>query len=234
MEHSFNVELAKEYGILEAILLKSIFFWIEKNKANNRHFYDGKYWTYNSIKAFNELFPYASEKTIRRTLNGLIEKEILITGNYNKNCYDRTLWYAFTEKGNSIITKKEIDLPIWANGNTETGEPIPYNIPYKETDIKENIKRKKAMENFEIFYQAYPRKVGKANVEKWFNKNKPNPELFDKIIRALEEHKELKQWQDKQYIPHPSTWLNQKRWEDELEDKIKITKVERRYNNVNW
>ena len=36
MEHSFNIELAKEYGILEAILLKNIWFWIEKNRANEK------------------------------------------------------------------------------------------------------------------------------------------------------------------------------------------------------
>ena len=35
MQHSFNIELAKEYGILEAIIINNLFFWIEKNKANN-------------------------------------------------------------------------------------------------------------------------------------------------------------------------------------------------------
>ena len=55
MKHSFDVELAKEYGILEAILIQNIYFWIEKNKANKKHFYDGRYWTYNSKKAFSEM-----------------------------------------------------------------------------------------------------------------------------------------------------------------------------------
>ena len=69
MEHSFNIELAKEYGILEAILLKNIWLWIEKNRANEKNFYDGTYWTYNSTRAFNELFPYASESSIKRALD---------------------------------------------------------------------------------------------------------------------------------------------------------------------
>ena len=99
---------------------------------------------------------------------------------------------------------------------------------------KENIKEK---ENFEKFYSSYPRKVGKANVEKWFVKNKPNEELMNIILNSLEEHKKLKQWQDKQYIPHPTTWLNQKRWEDDLSKEEKVTetnKNERRYSNVSW
>ena len=99
---------------------------------------------------------------------------------------------------------------------------------------KENIKEK---ENFEKFYSSYPRKVGKANVEKWFIKNKPNEELMKIILNSLEEHKKLKQWQDKQYIPHPTTWLNQKRWEDDLSKELKISNKdnsERRYNDVSW
>lgn len=51
--HSFNPLLAKEVGIECAILLYNIEFWIEKNKANNKHFYEGRYWTYNSTKAFD-------------------------------------------------------------------------------------------------------------------------------------------------------------------------------------
>ena len=58
MIHSFDIEVAKKYGITEAILLNNINFWIEKNKANEINFYDGYYWTFNSKKAFSELFPY--------------------------------------------------------------------------------------------------------------------------------------------------------------------------------
>lgn len=72
-------------------------------------------------------------------------------------------------------------------------------------------------QKFEKFYEAYPKKVSKENTKKWFLKNKPNDELFNKIMEALENYKKSKQWKDKQYIPYPSTWLNQKRWEDELE-----------------
>ena len=60
--HSFNTKIAKKLGMVEAVLLHNIQFWIEKSKANNKHFYKGKYWTYNSAKAFSELFDYLSEK----------------------------------------------------------------------------------------------------------------------------------------------------------------------------
>ena len=129
MEHHFNVEIAKEYGILEAIILNNLQHWIEKNRANGKNFHDGHYWTYNSAKAFSELFPYASQKQIRKALQNLIAEGIIQTGNYNKNPYDRTLWYSFTEKGDSIFQMVKIDVPKRENGNDLEGQPIPDNKP---------------------------------------------------------------------------------------------------------
>ena len=62
MEHSFDIEIATKFGLIEAILLNNIWWWVEKNKANGNNYYDGNYWTYNSTKAFAELFPYVSQK----------------------------------------------------------------------------------------------------------------------------------------------------------------------------
>ena len=147
MEHSFNIELAKEYGILEAILLKNIWFWIEKNRANEKNFYDGTYWTYNSTRAFNELFPYASESSIKRALKSLQEKGIIKTGNYNKSSYDRTLWYAFTDLGYSIVSNRQMEVNKSSNGNEQNGLTIPdINTDDKTKDIKTNKKEKKETE----------------------------------------------------------------------------------------
>ena len=102
MNHSFNVAVAAEYGILEAVLFENISYWVEKNKANDVHFHDGYYWTYNSAKAFSEMFPYVSSRTISRALHHLCDEELLIIGDYNENPYDKTLWYTLTPKGQGI------------------------------------------------------------------------------------------------------------------------------------
>ena len=81
MYHSFDTELAEKYGILEAILLNHLLFWIEKNKANEINFHDGYFWTYNSTKAFSKLFPYASQRQIQNALKHLKEEGIIQTGN---------------------------------------------------------------------------------------------------------------------------------------------------------
>lgn len=79
-------------------------------------------------------------------------------------------------------------------------------------NIKEIYKEK-----FEFFWKEYPRKEKKFETEKWFIKNKPTDELFSRIIIQLKKFKESPDWKkDKgKYIPYPTTWLNQKRWEDE-------------------
>ena len=134
-QHSFDIDIAKEYGVLEAVLLMHLQFWIEKNRANETNFFDGEYWTYNSTRAFNELFPYVSERQIKTALKHLRDEGIIKVGNYNTVAYDRTLWYAFTKKGQSIVQKCPMDSTKMSNGKAENVRPIP-NI---NTDIKPNI-----------------------------------------------------------------------------------------------
>lgn len=138
MYHSFDVEIAKKYGIAEAIILNHLDFWIEKNIANDSNFFDGEYWTYNSIKAMKTLYPYMSEKKIRSALNKLKDEDLIKTGNYNKSAYDRTLWYAITEKGKSILQNGKMEIPEKGNGNTEKVKCIYTDIrtDSKNTDIE--------------------------------------------------------------------------------------------------
>lgn len=93
MEHQFNVEIAKLVGVNAAIIFKNISHWCEKNKANEKHFYDGKYWTYNSLSAFEKLFPYLSVKQIKTALDKLKQEGFIDFGEYNSNPWDRTRWY---------------------------------------------------------------------------------------------------------------------------------------------
>ena len=216
MEHSFDIDIAKEYGILEAILLKHIYYWIEKNKANGKHFYEGKHWTYSSINAFAELFPYASAKKIRNSLNKLIELDLIETGNFNTLPFDRTTWYSLTEKGTSIYPKGQMTF-------AQKGKPIPYintnninnNMVILTNDLNE-------LENlFEEFWKLYPKKIKKKDSKRIFLKVCKNIETYELIIKGLNEHLNSDSWNkdNGKYIPYPSTWLNGERWNDEVISK---------------
>lgn len=139
MTHSFDIDVAMEYGVNCAIILQNLYYWVEKNRANEKHFYDGMYWTYNSVKAFEELFPYLSSKQIRSALNKLIDDGIIVDGNYNDSAYDRTKWYAVTEKGMCFFQKGKHDLPHRANGDTEKDESL-YIYKYNNIDITTDSK----------------------------------------------------------------------------------------------
>ena len=94
MNHSFDIDIARTHGVDAAIIIENFRFWIAKNKANGRHFYDGRWWTYNSSKAMAELFPYWSAKQIERIISKLKESGVLLVGHYSQNAYDRTNWYS--------------------------------------------------------------------------------------------------------------------------------------------
>lgn len=229
MQHSFDAELAKEYGILEAILIQNIYFWIEKNKANNKHFYDGRYWTYNSRKAFSEMFPYSSYDKIRRALEKLENLNILITGNYNKQWSDRTLWYSFSDVGLSIVQKRQMQMANFTNDigqncqmtNGTTATPIPYINTYTNTDNKqENIKENsEPASNLEVYKEI----VGYMNVvneHHRFNKKIPfsykyQSKATQKLINArlregydIEEFKDVIWWGYKKFVENEFTTQN--------------------------
>ena len=81
-----------------------------------------------------------------------------------------------------------------------------------------NKKNKEINVLFERFWSAYPRHVAKQEALKRFEKLNPSEELLETMLKAIEKQKGSEQWtkDNGQYIPHPSTWLNQSRWEDEL------------------
>ena len=83
-------------------------------------------------------------------------------------------------------------------------------ISPKGNDVKED--------KFLVFWKAYPKKVGKGAAEKSFAKFNPNDTLLKTMVESINQQKQSERWQKEngQYIPNPATWLNQKRWEDEL------------------
>ena len=157
MHHSFDVDIAVEFGLKDSILLQHLIFWLQKNKANNKNYYDEHYWTYSSMKAFSELFPYFSEKEIRGIIGRLKKKNVLLIGNYNETKYDRTQWYAISDDWKHLLeipksTKRNNAFDKKANGLDQKessirqkgkwirqkGEPIPDLSTYSKTNTKES------------------------------------------------------------------------------------------------
>lgn len=77
-------------------------------------------------------------------------------------------------------------------------------------------------EYFDKFWSCYPKKTAKQSALKAFLKLNPDEELLNKMLSSLEQQKKSVQWtkDNGQYIPYPATWLNGKRWEDELQQPV--------------
>lgn len=112
---------------------------------------------------------------------------------------------------------------------TEPNEAKPSQISQKDKD-KEKDNDKERIDTltlkgsgispgespFDAFWRAYPRKTGKGDARNKFAKALTKT-TFETIMTALERVKGSAQWQRDggQYIPHPATWLNQERWDDD-------------------
>lgn len=107
-----------------------------------------------------------------------------------------------TEQDESLVVQKADD--------RKAKSPCPSMTPEQEDPM------------FDQFWEADPRKVGKRNAQKAFERLQVDKPLLDKMLRQIAHAKQSRQWQDVQYIPHPATWLNGRRWEDELptEDEL--------------
>lgn len=91
------------------------------------------------------------------------------------------------------------------------------------TDITEARAAKKAEEQeqdvrFETFWSLYPKKVAKVAAKKAWAKVKPSPELYTLIMDKLDSFTRSEDWikEGGRYVPNPATWLNGKRWLDEI------------------
>ena len=180
MTHHFNTEIAKIYGIEEAIIIDNLFFWIIKNEANGKNFFEGRYWTFNSVKSYNKLFTYMTESKIYRILNKLVSEDIIIKDNFNDNAFDRKGWYAFSDNGKTILENHDYHFSKIENGDKQNENTIADSKQqivneYTTKDDKDKSLSKKELEvdlnsAFEDCWKAYHRKGNKAASLKIWNK----------------------------------------------------------------
>lgn len=220
MEHSFNVQFAKKYGIEEAIIVHNFYFWLRKNIANEKHLHNGRAWTYNSNTAFTLLFPYINKTKVFRVLKNLEENKIILKGNFNENVWDKTLWYSFSDFGFSELNACGYDIIdfVKMNHRDNQNEPtIPYN---KHTDSNKEIEdnklssTKKDIDDFvDRMYKLYPTKCPKRNC--YLGKSNKDKQRIKTLLKTYSKEQieqvfnnEIEEKYNKQYMQNFSTFLN--------------------------
>lgn len=92
------------------------------------------------------------------------------------------------------------------------------DVSDKSADTRKEAGKEPESDRFDRFWAAYPRKVAKVTARRAFNKIKPDDALLKTMLEAIEYYQHTDQWtrDSGKFIPHPATWLRQKRWEDEM------------------
>ena len=124
MLHCYDSEVAKIVGIPAAAIFHNIAYWIFHHETNGTNLQQGEHWTYNSAAAFSEQFPELTQDQVRRALEKLRDSGFIKVGNFNKNRFDRTSWYAIGEKGRAAY-----EAQFCGKGFSKTAASISKNIP---------------------------------------------------------------------------------------------------------
>lgn len=191
--HSFNVDIAKKYGINIAVILQNLLFWTEKKLANCQLEDDGLAYIYNSVSAWQKLFPYLSEKQIRCALNTLENDGYLVSRqDLNQSSMDRTKHYALTEKAlqewlntneiNGKMQDNKRDACIVTKGQMDSDKMAVATEPKvklltdnKHTDINTDIKHIKKIpkKDFaQLDYSCWPELPDQQILDDWFDLRK--------------------------------------------------------------
>lgn len=100
--------------------------------------------------------------------------------------------------------------------NLTSGNLTLKNTNTKNTNIKENNNQRSLDYHFELFWKSYPRKIGKGAAKSAFEKAVKKTDA-PRILEVVFDYANKADLPDIQFIPHPATWLNQERWDDDLD-----------------
>jgi hypothetical protein len=232
--HTFDPKIAQEVGIPAAVIFQNIRFWVAKNAAFGsvgRHYRDGAWWTYHSIKGMALLFPYLTENQVRRAIDRLVEVGLIEAGNYNKLPFDRTRWFRLCRplhlaelpngRGEDATPIPDVTSDITTDslfGSNEPHSALTPAAPFSKQDSSTSERRNTREEidaTFDRFWQAYPKRTEKKAAKAKFigaiRREKIDPEILIRAAAAYAQTDSVKRG----YAKNPTTWLNGGCWEDE-------------------
>lgn len=211
-------DLSNDSKMAYAILKNRLILSIKNNWLDN----DGAVYIFYTWDKLSEVMNISRRK-IADTINQLKERNLIDVVRQGRGLPAKI--YVKKLKPNAYASRND-----FIESNNEQEDEIKEEKQVKEKSKTEN----KQQEYFSIFWASYPKKVGKGAAEKSWKKIKPTKDLLEKMLNAIEIAKQSMQWNkdNGQYIPNPATWLNQKRWEDEIIIDNKYSNKSKNSNNM--
>jgi hypothetical protein len=214
---AFYPQLARELGdIASAIYYQQLYYWRDKGKRD-----DG--WIYKSVKEIEE------ETTLTRKQQDRIRKNLLEKGwiEAKKKMANGAPTYHYRCLMMIDVVLTKVKFRSVPKGQNEVSQRDKSEVSQRDNSITENTReynntrefktKQRAKIDFDIFWQAYGKKYDKPKCKtKWDR------------LKLTEQHavleyipKYLSTIKDKQFQKYPATFLNNRSWENEIDDKPK-------------
>jgi len=214
---AFHPSLAKLFGgINEAIYWQQLHYWSDKGNREDGFIYKTK----DNIEKETTL-TRRQQDPVRKKLEelGVLEVKNIKVENAP------TLHYRVNvAKVMALLEKQEkekLKNPISTKGTNGKAHNVlmeKYNMYLSSITESTTESTTDTYVCFDKFWEQYPRKENKQKARTSFNSKKFSKETFDSIMRFISEAKSSERWTKNkgQYIPHATTFLNGKRWTDDI------------------
>jgi hypothetical protein len=212
-----RISKSNKIASLSSDTVRLLYTWMLSHLDVNGNFYADPVMVNNLV--FTRLGH--SVDTVSNALDELAEKELIIRYKIGGEIY---LNYPdFNEKQPKLNPDREgtPDIPNITEESLINNSGVTQELIKSEKTQYKRREDKRREDNsqplgFDEFWKEYPRKVNKKESLTAWKKAKLPP--LETLLNVLNKHKESEQWtkDNGKFIPHPSTWLNKERWNDEL------------------
>ena len=193
--HTFDIKLAREFGIEEALLIHHFQYWIGINKKRKKAFQEDRTWTFQTYQEIADHFPYLSYAKVRHAIDNLVKSNIIIRKNLNNNPMVKTPWFAFVDEEafsinvydceishttvkNDTSTYKNKDTKNKDKNNNRVPEKPPIPIPEKASIDAVVV----VLENSNLKEQE------KVSLSKWIEKNGFKKDEIEEAAQIVAEY----------------------------------------------
>lgn len=124
-----DVDMACKLSLNEAIFIQQLHYWLGRYAKKPSHIHDGRVWVWNAIsvsktkkdegvRSWKDNFPFWSASTIRRTIQQLTDRGIIISNEFNRMKGDRTIWYTIDYD----VLSETLSVPFAHNEQTPSAQ----------------------------------------------------------------------------------------------------------------
>ena len=223
-------DYARDYGVLEAILLDSFYHLHGKNQCDPEKCFDGGVWFYYTYEAWHKYYPEFSKKFIYNALEHLIELGFIMKGCYEKVSYSKKSWWSLTESGlalyedpDSVEDFIEAQIPAKKKTTTKKSPKKRPDVEPKWNDFLDFIEGE-----FSIMYPEHKNKAaaiqaGYVFTEDVINYGMSKEDISD-LVKKIQSHYLLYCKEKGKYSLGPKRYLEERAWTQSLETQSKPDK----------